>query len=178
MPAATRAFGERWRRVRRLLALFALMGWQGGFTFYAAAVVPIGQRVLGSHLAQGLITREVTWALNLWGALALFALALETWGPPLPRPRALRVLWTAMAGALAALFLLHARMNVILGPDPRAGFDRAAFYPWHRAYLWISTAQWLCALAYLAIELTATERAVPDAPRGDVHGRQAPLQPK
>jgi hypothetical protein len=61
--------------LRRFLTLVALIFWQGGFTFYAAVVVPIGQRVLGSHLEQGFITREVTWYMNIAGAVALAVLA-------------------------------------------------------------------------------------------------------
>src|SRR5260370_16274673 len=67
--------------VRRVLVLAALMFWQGGFTFYAAVVVPVGQDVLGSHLAQGFITRQVTNYLNLAGGLALGILGWESKSP-------------------------------------------------------------------------------------------------
>src|SRR5215468_6101686 len=63
--------------VRRFLVLVALMFWQGGFTFYAAVVVPVGQNELGSHLQQGFITRQVTDYLNLSGAIALFLLGCD-----------------------------------------------------------------------------------------------------
>ena len=62
---------------RRLLVLAALMFWQGGFTFYAAVVVPVGKEVLGSHFNQGRITRRVTVYLNLAGAVALLPLAWD-----------------------------------------------------------------------------------------------------
>ena len=45
---------------RRLLLLIGLMFWQGGFLFYAAVVVPVGTRVLGSETEQGFITQSVT----------------------------------------------------------------------------------------------------------------------
>src|SRR5215475_1348897 len=57
--------------VRRCVLLAALMYWVGGFTFYAAAVVPIGSEVLGSHLSQGRITRRVAVHLNLAASVAI-----------------------------------------------------------------------------------------------------------
>ena len=51
--------------LRRFLVLIALFFWQGGFTFYAAVVVPVGQQVLHSHLRQGFVTQQVTNYLNL-----------------------------------------------------------------------------------------------------------------
>lgn len=57
--------------VRRLLLLWALMFWQGGFMFYGGVVVPVGSRILGSDLEQGWITRSVTNYLNVAGAVAL-----------------------------------------------------------------------------------------------------------
>src|SRR5262249_56597146 len=94
--------------LRRFLVLIALFFWQGGFTFYAAVVVPIGQQVLNSHLRQGFITQQVTNYLNLSGAIALVPLAWEVVvsGDPSRRRRWFRgLLWTLMALALAALAL-------------------------------------------------------------------------
>ena len=54
--------------LRRLLVLAAFAFWQGGFTFYAAVVVPVGTEVLGSSMEQGSITRRVTVYLNMAGA--------------------------------------------------------------------------------------------------------------
>src|SRR5258708_34600224 len=95
---------------RRFLAVAALMFWQGGFTFYAAVVVPIGQNVLGSHLEQGFITREVTWYLNIAGAVALAFLAGELHASGYPRQRRLKcrgTIWAGMAAVLIALVFAH-----------------------------------------------------------------------
>src|SRR5262249_17618726 len=88
---------------RRFLVLAGLMLWQGGFTFYAAVVVPIGMDELGSHTAQGVITRRVAPVINLAG---LAALALLVWG--MPRQRDARV------AAADALVLPHRTER---GPD-------------------------------------------------------------
>ena len=90
--------------VRRFLVLAALMFWQGGFTFYAAVVVPIGTAQLGGATEQGFITRHVAWYLNLVGAVALgflFMLSGPWWKVPAP--------WTAHATttALWVRFLLQ-----------------------------------------------------------------------
>ena len=60
--------------VRRFVALLAFAAWLGGFTFYAAVVVPAGTEVLGGAVAQGFITQAVTLHLNLLGVGALAAL--------------------------------------------------------------------------------------------------------
>jgi hypothetical protein len=135
---------------RRFAASVALMVWQGGFTFYAAAVVPIGQRVLGSHLSQGLITQEVTRALNGVGVAALALMGAEAFFASRDTRLPLKALWGMLAVLLGALFALHVQMDVVLGPHPREGFDHERFYAWHRAYLWISTAQWFCGLLFFA----------------------------
>jgi hypothetical protein len=143
---------------RRYLALAALFFWQGGFTFYAAVVVPVGQDVLGSHLEQGFITRRVTVYLNLAGAVALVPLvwdAVGTRDPAAWRRRLRLLLWLAMAAALVALYRLHPLLDQYLDPEYRDLSDRRAFRPYHRLYLWVSTVQWGCAVLYLLLTLLA-----------------------
>src|SRR5437588_13086980 len=102
---------------RRFVVLAALMFWQGGFTFYAAVVVPVGQEELGSHLQQGFITRQVTNYLNLSGAAALVLLA---WDVLVSRDgsKARRLTrwmaWTGMFVTLVALAWLHQRLEQLL----------------------------------------------------------------
>jgi hypothetical protein len=144
--------------VRRFLVLIALSFWQGGFTFYAAVVVPVGQQVLQSHLRQGFITQQVTNYLNISGAVALLPLAWEVIvpGDPSAKRRWFRgLIWTLMAFALAALALLHGDLDRFLVPRGRINLDPEAFRPRHRLYLWLSTAQWALGLAYLLSTLYA-----------------------
>src|SRR5882757_5404654 len=115
---------------RRFLAVAALMFWQGGFTFYAAVVVPVGQDVLGSHLEQGFITREVTWYLNIAGAAGLALLALELHGSGATRQLLMKCRWAvgaAMAAVLLALILAHPGLNALIDVDAHAITDRKQF---------------------------------------------------
>ncbi len=147
---------------RRLLVLVALMFWQGGFTFYAAVVVPVGQEVLGSHFKQGRITRRVTVYLNLAGAAALLPLA---WDVAAARQRCAwcrRLRWLCVAGmaaGLGLLFWLHPRLDELIDLDVGYVSDRGAFRAGHRWYLWISTVQWGLGLVYALLTLYAWRAA-------------------
>jgi hypothetical protein len=140
--------------IRRFLVVAALMFWQGGFTFYASVVVPLGQEVFG--MEQGFLTQRVTNYLNLAGAVALALLAVDAAGERVGRRRwRLRwMAWCVMAASLVALVLLHARLDALLEADNLRILDRHAFRPGHRLYLWISTIQWAAMLAYLALTLS------------------------
>ena len=141
--------------LRRFLVMIALFFWQGGFTFYAAVVVPVAQEQLG-HLRQGFVTRQVTVYLNLAGALALLCLAWDLlsvgdrakgrlWGRYLA--------WVGMVAALIALQALHGTLNEQLVVKGRIIRDQELFHAQHRLYLWISTVQWACGLLYLVLTL-------------------------
>jgi Na+-driven multidrug efflux pump len=143
---------------RRLLVLAALMFWQGGFTFYAAVVVPVGQEELGSHLQQGFITRQVTNYLNLSGAAALMLLAWDVWASR-DGDRARRYLrwaaWVGMLVSLIALVTLHRQLEQLLDMELRELVDPKAFRTGHRWYLWLSTVQWALGLTYVVCTLAA-----------------------
>ncbi len=140
---------------RRFLVLIALFFWQGGFTFYASVVVPVGQEVFG-HLRQGFITRQVTVYMNLAGAIALVLLIWDLFAARDPSRwrRWMRwLLWLSMALVLVWLLQLHGQLDELL---VRKGFlirDPEAFRPRHRLYLWLSTVQWACGLLYLFLTL-------------------------
>jgi hypothetical protein len=138
--------------------MVALMFWQGGFTFYAAVVVPIGTDVLGSPAAQGWITRRVTGYLNLAGAVALVVLGWDVAASRDPRRwrRLLRWLtWLVMATALGVLVWLHPRLDALLDVDFQEILDRRLFRGLHRRYLWVSTAQWAAGIAAVLLMLRA-----------------------
>jgi hypothetical protein len=142
---------------RRFLVLAALFFWQGGFTFYASVVVPIGQEVFG-HLHQGFVTRRVTVFLNLSGAVALLALTwdlLAARDPAAWRHRLRWLLGLALVLTLVALYRQHALLDALLDPEYLDVADRKAFRPLHRLYLWTSTLQWACGLAYLLLTLAS-----------------------
>jgi len=156
---------------RRLLVLVALMFWQGGFTFYAAVVVPVGQDVLSSHKNQGFITRRVTNYLNLAGAVCLLPLAWDA-AAASGSSRWQRVRWLAwlgMALALGLLAWLHPRLDALLDPDALRILSRSTFRAQHRWYLWVSTIQWACALVY-AVATVCAWREEDRAAASEVHG--------
>lgn len=143
--------------LRRLLVLAAFAFWQGGFTFYAAVVVPIGAEVLGSAAEQGRITRLVTWQMNLAGAAALAIFCIDV-AAVAPRRRSRAIILIVEIALLIALIAMRSHLDGMIEPDGVFPADRAAFRPWHRLYLWISTAQWALAIAFLALTLAAWRR--------------------
>jgi hypothetical protein len=148
--------------LRRFLVLIALMFWQGGFTFYAAVVVPVGQSVLQSHLEQGFITRQVTTYLNVAGAAALLCLAWDgvaSKDPVASRRRVRWIAWLCMALSLAVLIWLHGVLDGLMDAETRSLLDGRSFRSLHRVYLWISTLQWGCAVVYCFVTLAAWRKA-------------------
>jgi uncharacterized membrane protein len=144
--------------LRRFLVLVALMFWLGGFTFYASIVVPVGQQELGSHLAQGFITRKVTNYLNLSGAVAVVVLAWDAAASRESSRARHRARWVSCAGmvlTLVALFALHPYLDQLLNPELRELVDPKAFRTGHRCYLWLSTVQWAFGVTYAALALQA-----------------------
>jgi hypothetical protein len=144
--------------LRRFLVLAALMFWQGGFTFYAAVVVPIGQQVLGSHLNQGFITRQVTNYLNLAGAVCLLPLAWDAAAAVDGLRWRRRLRWLtllALVLTLAFLVWLHFRLDDLLDTENTLILDYRTFRRDHRWYLWMSTVQWGFAVGYALLSLWA-----------------------
>ena len=146
--------------LRRFLVLCALLFWQGGFTFYAAVVIPVAGRVLHDDLHQrARITEQATDVLNYAGVAAAVLLLWDFAAAPdpsRPRRRLRGGAWAVLVATLAALFLLHYRMDVLdppggTGPPP----DSTTFFTLHSAYIWVSTAQWLAAFVWLAVALRA-----------------------
>ncbi len=144
--------------LRRSLVLVTLMFWQGGFTFYAGVVVPIGTQVLGGAQEQARVTRRVTPYLNLAGAVTLVVLAWDIVASrdPIVRRRWLRWLtWGVQAVALAVLAWLYVRLEMLLHPESPQPTDRLSFRLLHRSYLWVSAVQWGFVLVFLVLTLRA-----------------------
>jgi hypothetical protein len=154
--------------VRRWLLLWALMFWQGGFTFYGGVVVPVGSAVLGSEREQGFITRKVTNDLNLAGAVALVVWGWDLSAMRRSSPGGRRLRWAIWAGlviALALLFWLHPRLDELLVAEDATVLDRHRFRSLHERYLIVSTVQWAGCLLLTALTIQAWrhQEAIPAA---------------
>jgi uncharacterized protein DUF4149 len=143
--------------LRRFIVLVALAFWQGGFTFYAGIVVPVAMTILRPSSQQSFVTLAVTRYLNLAGAIALLILACDLALTPRssPRLRARWLLWALMTLALSLLFWIHPRMVALMDIESQTLLDRDALWPLHKLYLWISSAQWLCATIFIILMLLA-----------------------
>jgi hypothetical protein len=140
--------------VRRFLVQLALIVWVGGFTFYGAVVVPVGRHEFGGEFAR--VTRLVTLALNVTGAVALVPCLWDVvrCGDASVRRQGVRwVAWAGLALTLAVLFWLHRllSLHLLAGLPSSDPVFRAA----HRAYLIVGTLQWLCGLIFLGASLGA-----------------------
>ncbi len=158
MPSLQRCF-DFLELTRRWLFFLTVSLWFGGFLFYTAFVVPVGNDVLGSALDQGMITRLVTHNLNAVNVIALFALAWDvaaTWRAMCLRMRVTQiVMFLLVAVGLALLVWLHPQLDAMIDPVKVSVSDRAAFRPIHRWYLRVSTIQWAAMLIYIAVMLVA-----------------------
>ena len=135
----------------RILARVALAIWFGGFTFYAAVVVPDLHENLGG-METGEISRRVAPFLYAIGASAV-ALA---WLVALT-DRDQRSGWRGKArlGLLAIntlLLIALVAMHRSLGIHLDSGKSLSAFRSFHEAYLSTWTAQWLAILGLMAMD--------------------------
>lgn len=136
-------------RSRRFVLLLAFAVWQGGFVFYAGVVVPIGTELHG-HFGQGLVTQRVTNWLNLLGLACHAAYLWELIGTK-QRSRWPWGLWAVSVATLGGLAAIHLHMDSLLDPD--VGGTGTEFRLWHKAYLWLSTGQWVAwlVLGWMAV---------------------------
>jgi hypothetical protein len=134
----------------RTLALWALVFWLGGFTFYSAVVIPVLHDRLGSSLEAGLVTQRVTDALNMLGVATIILGWVVTLmkdpyqGPGTKGRRLAQVALGVTSACLAILIALHRVLDRRLD-----GAEMSGFYPLHRLYLWVSTVQWLANMTLL-----------------------------
>jgi hypothetical protein len=133
----------------RLLARVALATWFGGFSFYAAVVVPDLHEHLGG-METGEISRRVAVVLYGIGATALalgWLVAATEWTPGW-RGKVRFGLLGSNTMVLIALVLMHRSLGVRLD----SGDDLPAFRSFHELYLTVWTGQWLAILGLLALE--------------------------
>lgn len=137
------------------LTTFAL--WFGGFTFYAALVVPVANSILPDATQFGFVTQKVTHGINaLHGAF----LVVATWEVVTQyrlanqRRWQLHILALAIilsAAALVCLLLIRVRLDAMMNGatfeinEPEGG----SFYGTHAMYLNLSTVTWLAGIAQL-----------------------------
>lgn len=132
----------------RTAALAALAIWFGGLTFYGGVVVPLGTDRFGAA-EQGIVTRDATPWLHGLAALAAVGLGYVAWSNPAGRRRGPLLSALLLAAATGVLVALHGQLTRQLDPIAETPLDPARFYQWHRAYLAVTTAQWLVGLATL-----------------------------
>ena len=142
----------RYEALCRFLIMVAVVVWLGGFTFYAAVVIPTAHDVLGTHLEVGFITQKVTHWLNLGGGLTMLALAANIWllkrsGVSGLRP--LVITWSILVSSLIILLVLHPHLDIFLDGTEHEIAHRVDFYAWHRVYLIVATIQWCAAVVHL-----------------------------
>jgi hypothetical protein len=143
---------------RRFLVLQILLVWQGGFLFYTAVVVPAGTHALGSAAAQGVITARVTDWLNVLGVIGVLVTAWElNYSRDFdPRRTAARWwLWGVAVLCQMLLLYLHLLLDAFMDPQRTRIVIREPFYPVHRAYLWVSTVQWVACLLLAVLTIAA-----------------------
>lgn len=133
----------------RLLARIAFATWFGGFTFYAAVVVPDLHEHLGGT-ETGEVSRRVAVVLYEIGAaaLALGWLVAATERANGWRGKARFGLLGLNSLILLALVLMHR----LLGIKIDSGHDLPAFRSFHELYLTVWTGQWLAILGLLAVD--------------------------
>lgn len=151
------------------MAAFAL--WMGGFTFYSSFAIPAATELLeGGHRAAGFITQRVTLSLNLCGVVALVLVLWNIfvgWRTASRTERGwLAGTWVFLVAGEIALIVLHPMLDAKVDVATRHVLPGANFDTWHRAYLWVSTAQWISALPLLWFTLAVWRREDRGAARG------------
>src|SRR5438874_571929 len=107
------------------------MFWQGGFFFYAAVVVKVGTDLNG-EFAQGLITRGVTFWLNLAGLVTLLAWIWDLLAERRSLVKLRWGMWLLMAATLALLFWLHPQLDGFIDTEGYRLVNRGEFRSLHR----------------------------------------------
>jgi hypothetical protein len=124
--------------------LFAL--WWGGFTFYAAVVVPQGMAILGDHVKMGLITQSVTFYLNTIGSIVLISSLFFLIVNKRTEINYLQTIgweWILLVIFQVILFNLHSKLSNMISIELPEINLQEGFYTIHRIYLLISSVIWI-----------------------------------
>lgn len=152
-------------RLRRFLIVVALTFSFGGFSVYAAVVVPVGSEVLDST-SQGFVTQKVTHFLNAFSGVTLLLLLwelVEERGGGRPKTnQTLATLFVVLGCCCITLLQLHPHLDEKLDPESFSVEKPAPFYRLHQVYLWVSTVQWLASLVLIWV-LVSTWHAADEA---------------
>lgn len=133
------------RTAARTATRAALAAWWGGLTFYAGVVVPLGTARFGAA-EQGMVTRDATQWLHGLAVLAAIGLAFVAWNNPAGRRRGPLLSACFLLTTTAVLAVLHRQLSGQIDPATDMPVEAARFYQWHRAYLLVTTAQWIAGL--------------------------------
>jgi len=153
---------ELFETARRVVVVFALCLWFGGFTFYSLVVIHMGHRVFESLLEVGFLTQAVTRWLNLIGVGALCLMLWNVFAGWSKQSRfirgALLSTWLLAAGIEVALFVLHPRLDALLDTEARKLISRDEFIGLHLLYVNLSTTQWVATIVYVCASVWAWRR--------------------
>ncbi len=143
--------------LRQMLWLTTFALWFGGFTFYAALVVPVANSILPDTVQFGFVTQKVTHGINaLHGAF----LVVATWEIVTQYRKSNRKMrWLNLlalsvfisAAALIGLLLIRVRLDAMMtGTTFQINETKGeSFYGTHAIYLNLSTVAWLAGIAQL-----------------------------
>ena len=134
-------------KIAPFLTIITFALWWGGFTFYAAWVIPTAHEVTGNHILTGMITQRVSNVLNgittAFIAVSMLTFYLEK------RERKQWIPLSIIAVGLLTLVVLHAKLDTLVQVETQSLSDKTSFYAYHRVYLLVSTAMWLAGLVWL-----------------------------
>jgi len=132
-----------------VLAVFTYTLWWGGFTFYAAFVIPTGQKVLGDHVMMGFITEEVAPKISYAAIIACLFSFFNEWLGGEKNRRFVLVSLSIMFLLTIGLFILYPFMHDLLDNQTHKEIDHNQFYFLHRIYLIISTILWINGIVFI-----------------------------
>jgi hypothetical protein len=136
-----------------LLSIFAFFLWWGGFTFYAAFVIPTGQKILGSHVQMGFISQQVTTQINFAALIACVLLFLNEFIRNEWKFNQIKLLdkicLILMLAIVIFLFFFHPYLVALLDFQNIKVIDEPHFYFLHRIYLILSSILWLLGIIYM-----------------------------